>query len=34
MIDKLKSEIDDVQFYGKCTDLEDSLYTVLSCNFP
>ena len=20
--------------YGKCTDLEESLYTVLSCNFP
>ncbi len=34
MIEKLQSEIDDVQFYGKCTDLDDSLYTVLSCNFP
>ena len=34
MIEKLKSEIEDVHFYGKCTDLEDSLYTVLSCNFP
>ena len=34
MIDGLKSEIEDVQFYGKCTDLDDSLYTVLSCNFP
>ena len=34
MIDKLKSEIDDVQFYGKCTNLDESLYTVLSCNFP
>ena len=34
MIDKLQSEIKDVQFYGKCTDLNDSLYTVLSCNFP
>ena len=34
MIEKLQSEIEDVQFYGKCTDLDDSLYTVLSCNFP
>ena len=34
MIEKLKSEIEDVQFYGKCTDLEETLYTVLSCNFP
>ena len=34
MIEKLQSEIDDVQFYGKCTDLDNSLYTVLSCNFP
>ena len=34
MMEKLKSEIEDVQFYGKCTDLEDSLYTVLSCHFP
>ncbi|MBC8266514.1 MAG: cysteine desulfurase [Flavobacteriales bacterium] len=34
MIEKLKTEINDVQFYGKCTDLDDSLYTVLSCHFP
>ena len=34
MIAQLKSEIKDVQFYGKCTDLENSLYTVLSCSFP
>ena len=34
MINKLKSEIEDVQFYGKCTNLDESLYTVLSCNFP
>jgi cysteine desulfurase len=34
MMGKLKSEIEDVQFYGKCTDLENSLYTVLSCHFP
>ena len=34
MIKKLKTELEDVQFYGKCTDLDDSLYTVLSCNFP
>jgi cysteine desulfurase len=34
MIEKLQSEIKDVQFYAKCTDLENSLYTVLSCHFP
>ena len=34
MIEKLKSELDDVQFYGKCIDLDNSLYTVLSCHFP
>ena len=34
MINKLKSELEDVQFYGKCTDIENSLYTVLSCHFP
>ena len=34
MINKLQSEIHDVQFYGKCTNLDDSLYTVLSCSFP
>ena len=34
MIEKLQTEIEDVQFYGKCTDIENSLYTVLSCNFP
>jgi len=34
MMEKLKTEIEDVQFYGKCTDLENSLYTVLSCHFP
>ncbi|CAI8223960.1 MAG: Cysteine desulfurase IscS [Cryomorphaceae bacterium] len=34
MIDQLQSEIKDVQFYGKCTDLDNSLYTVLSCSFP
>ncbi len=34
MIKKLKNEIEDVQFYGKCTDIENSLYTVLSCHFP
>ena len=27
-------EMDDVQFYGKCTDIENSLYTILSCHFP
>ena len=34
MIEKLQTEIEDVQFYGKCTDIENSLYTVLSCHFP
>jgi len=34
MIEQLQSEINDVQFYGKCTDLDNSLYTVLSCSFP
>ena len=34
MIEKLQTEMEDVQFYGKCTDIENSLYTVLSCNFP
>lgn len=34
MIEKLKSEIADVQFYGNCTDMKNSLYTVLSCHFP
>ena len=34
MIEQLQSKIKDVQFYGKCTDLDSSLYTVLSCSFP
>ena len=34
MIEQLQSEIKDVQFYGKNTDLDSSLYTVLSCSFP
>ena len=34
MIEQLQSEIKDVQFYGKCRDLDNSLYTVLSCSFP
>ena len=34
MIDQLQSEIKDVQFYGKCTDLDNSLYTIISCSFP
>lgn len=34
MMEKLQSEIEDVQFYGNCTDLDNSLYTVLSCHFP
>ena len=31
---QLQNEIEDVQFYGKCTDMDNSLYTVLSCHFP
>jgi len=34
MIEKLQTELDDVQFYGTCLDLDNSLYTVLSCHFP
>ena len=34
MIDKLQAEISDVQFYGRSKEIEDSLYTVLSCHFP
>jgi cysteine desulfurase len=34
MMKKLQTELNDVQFYGKCTDLDNSLYTVLSCHFP
>jgi cysteine desulfurase len=34
MIKRLKKEIDDIQFYAKCTDIDNSLYTVLSCHFP
>ena len=34
MMEKLISEIEDVRFYGKCTELDDSLYTILSCSFP
>ena len=34
MIEKFKTEMLDVQFYGKCTDMDNSLYTVLSVNFP
>lgn len=34
MINKLKEVIPDVRFYAKCTDLDNSLYTVLSVSFP
>ena len=34
MIDKLQNEIRDVQFYANCKDIQNSLYTVLSCHFP
>lgn len=34
MIEKLTSQIVDVQFYAKSADIKNSLYTVLSCHFP
>ncbi|MDC0201934.1 cysteine desulfurase [Flavobacteriales bacterium] len=34
MMEKLQTELEDVKFYGKCTDMDNSLYTVLSCHFP
>ena len=34
MMEKLQTELEDVQFYGKCADMDNSLYTVLSCHFP
>ena len=34
MIEKFKTQMPEVQFYGKCTDMDNSLYTVLSVNFP
>ena len=34
MIERLEAEIKDIQFYGRCTDMENSLYTVLSVSFP
>ena len=34
MIDKLKAELPEVEFYANCTDLDNSLYTVLSVSFP
>ena len=34
MIKQLLSKVKDVQFYANCTDLDNSLYTVLSCSFP
>ncbi len=34
MIEKLKAELPEVRFYANCEDLENSLYTVLSVNFP
>jgi cysteine desulfurase len=34
MIEKFKTEMPEVQFYGKCTDMDNSLYTVLSVSFP
>ena len=34
MIEKFKEEIPEVRFYANCTDLDNSLYTVLSVSFP
>ena len=34
MINKLKDNIPEVGFYAKCTDIENSLHTVLSVHFP
>ena len=34
MSKKLKVEIPEVEFYGICIDLDNSLYTVLSVSFP
>lgn len=34
MISKLRAEFKDIQFFGNSIDLENSLYTVLSCSFP
>ena len=34
MINCLKKEIPGVEFFANCTDLENSLYTVLSVHFP
>jgi cysteine desulfurase len=34
MIEKFKIEMPEVQFYGKCTDMDNSLYAVLNVNFP
>ena len=34
MISKLRAEIKDIQFFGNSIDLENSLYTVLSCSLP
>ena len=34
MINKIKSEIPSAGFYARCTDMENSLYTVLSVHFP
>ena len=34
MINKLRSEIPGVNFYGNCANIDNSLYTVLSVSFP
>jgi cysteine desulfurase len=34
MIEKFKIEMPEVQFYGNCTDMDNSLYAVLNVNFP
>ena len=34
MINSLKESIPNIEFFANCTDLENSLYTVLSVHFP
>lgn len=34
MIQEIKKAIPSVEFYGNCHDLDNSLYTILSVNFP
>ena len=34
MIEQLKISIPSIRFYGNCSDLDNSLYTVLNVSFP